>query len=162
MGQLIGQTAKRRVFRCIGTFLKSRHGPHHHRARTVPVPDHVIQRCDSCQMVMVIRIRIRILRLALPEIRLVETQIRVCTMWQQSPVQADWWLCLRPVATPWGETGLAGWQATRRTIQFNSIQFETEFEFDFNCQLPIGDVASNQRATCNLSLTEFIFGSTSE
>lgn len=49
------------------------------RTTTEPVPDHVMQRCDSCQMVMVIRIRV-VLRLALPEIRLVETQIRVCTM----------------------------------------------------------------------------------
>lgn len=111
-------------------------------ARTVPVPGHVIQRCDSCQMVMVIRIRIRILlRLALPEIRLVETQIRVCTMWQQSPLQADWWLCLRPVAMAWGETGLAGWQATRRTIQFNSRPNSNSIS-----------IASCQLTTCNVQL----------
>lgn len=69
-------------------------------------------------------------------------------MWQQSPVQADWWLCLRPVAvaTPWGETGLAGWQATRRTIQFNSIQFDSRPNSNSisiaSCQLP----------TCNVQL----------
>lgn len=60
-----------------------------------------------------------------------------------------------------GSGRMAG-DASYNSIQFDSIRFETEFEFDFNCQLPIGDVASNQRATCNLSLSDFIFGSTSE
>lgn len=82
---------------------------------------HVIQRCDSCQMVMVIRIR-----LAVPKIRLRQTHI---CMYDVTAIAWVWRLMvLLKTSSLDIETGLAGWQPTPRTIQFNSI---------FNCLLPI-------------------------
>lgn len=48
-----------------------------------------------------------------------------------------------------GSGRMAG-DASYNSIQFDSIRIETEFEFDFNCQLPIGDVAS--QPTCKVQL----------
>lgn len=150
MGQLIGQTAKRRVFRCIGTFLKSRHGPHHHRARTVPVPDHVIQRCDSCQMVMVIRIRIRVLlRLALPEIRLVETDSCVYDVTAIAGAGRLMAL-LKTSSNAVGRNGsgrMAG-DASYNSIQFDSIRDRIRIRF----QLPAANWRRCKQPTCNVQL----------
>lgn len=93
----------------------------------VPNPiRHVIQRCDSCQMVMAIRIR-----LALPKIRLRQTHICMYDVTAMASVAAARRLmALLKTSSLDMETGLAGWQLTPRTIQF-------DFNFNFNCQLPI-------------------------